>query len=262
MGDIASTLTAEEMAELSALADGTLPAERRAEVEVRVAASPELRALVERQRRAVVATGAAASEPVPASLQATVEERVRGGREGRRRPGRLVPRLAFGGAGAAVAAVVLAVLLVGGSSGPTVADAARVAIRPSTEPAPPRLDHSRSKLAAQIDGVVFPNLRPSWGWRAVGLRNDRLDGRKATVVTYGSGKRRVWYAVVSGSALPKPSEGRTTSRGGVGYQTLRLNGRPAVTWTRLGHTCVLIGGASRKELLNLASWRGGGSLRY
>jgi hypothetical protein len=25
---------------------------------------------------------------------------------------------------------------------------------------------------------------------------------------------------------------------------------------------VLIGGASRKELLNLASWRGGGSLRY
>jgi anti-sigma factor RsiW len=262
MGDIASTLSTEEMAELAALADGTLPAERRAAVEARVAASPELRALVERQRRAVVATGAAASEPVPPSLQTSVEERVRGAGKRRRRPVRLVPRLAFGGAAAAVAAVVLVVLLVSGSSGPTVADAARVALRPSTQPAPPRLDHSRSKLAAQVDGVVFPNLRPSWGWRAVGLRNDRLDGRKATVVAYGSGKRRVRYAVVSGSALPKPSGGQTTVRGGVGYQTLRLNGRPAVTWTRLGHTCVLIGGASRKELLNLASWRGGGSLRY
>jgi anti-sigma factor RsiW len=38
------------MAELSALADGTLPADRRAEVEARVAASPELQELVERQR--------------------------------------------------------------------------------------------------------------------------------------------------------------------------------------------------------------------
>jgi len=262
MSDIASTLSAEEMADLSALADGTLPAERRAAVEARVAASPELRALVERQRRAVVATGAAASEPVPASLQAAVEERVRGGRQRRSRAGGLVPRLAFGAAAAAVAAVVLAVLLVGGSSGPTVADAARVAIRPSTQPAPPRLDHSSAELAAHLDGVVFPNLRPSWGWRAVGLRQDRLDGRKATVVTYGSGKRRVWYAVVSGSALPRPSGGQTTVRDGVGYQTLRLDGRPAVTWKRLGHTCVLIGAASRKELLNLASWRGGGSLRY
>ena len=39
MGDIGPELSSKEMAELSALADGTLPAERRAAVEARVAAS-------------------------------------------------------------------------------------------------------------------------------------------------------------------------------------------------------------------------------
>jgi hypothetical protein len=41
-----------------------------------------------------------------------------------------------------------------------------------------------------------------------------------------------------------------------------VNGRPTVTWRRLGHTCVLTGTASSAELLALASWRGGGTLRY
>jgi anti-sigma factor RsiW len=262
MSDIASTLSAEEIAELSALADGTLPAERRPAVEARVAASPELRALVERQRRAVAATSAAASEPVPTSLQAAVEERVRGARGRRGRAGRLVPRLAFGGAAAAVATVVLVLLLVGGSSGPTVADAARIALRPSTEPAPPPLDHSRAKLSERVDGVVFPDLGQSWGWRAVGLRHDSLDGRNTAIVTYASHGRRIWYGVVAGSALPRPSEAQTTVRRGVSYETLRVDGQATVTWQRLGHTCVLIGAASPRKLLTLASWRGRGTLRY
>jgi anti-sigma factor RsiW len=37
---VASELSEQELAELCALADGTLPAERRAAVEARVAASP------------------------------------------------------------------------------------------------------------------------------------------------------------------------------------------------------------------------------
>src|SRR5947207_12793421 len=112
MDDVGSTLSAEEMAELSALADGTLPAERRVVVEARVAASPELRQLVDRQRRAVAATAVAASEPAPASLQAGVEAQVRGAGARRARTGWVRPRLALGGAAAAVAAVALAVLLV------------------------------------------------------------------------------------------------------------------------------------------------------
>ena len=68
------------MADLSALADGTLPPDRRAEVEARVAASPELRELLERQRRALLAVQAIAAEEVPESLQVAVEARRRAAR--------------------------------------------------------------------------------------------------------------------------------------------------------------------------------------
>jgi hypothetical protein len=40
----------------------------------------------------------------------------------------------------------------------------------------------------------------------------------------------------------------------VNYQTLSSDGRLAMTWRRDGHTCVLIGQATRRELLKLASW--------
>ena len=84
MGDLAARLSPEEMADLSALADGTLPADRRAEVEARVAASAELQELLERQRHAVLATKAIASEEVPASLQMAIEaRRAAPGRRGR-----------------------------------------------------------------------------------------------------------------------------------------------------------------------------------
>jgi anti-sigma factor RsiW len=250
------------MADLSALADGTLPAERRGAVEARVAASPELRELVDRQRRAVAATRAVASEPVPPSLRTTFEDRARRAATDRRRGRRVVPGLALGGAAAAVAAIMLVLVLGGGPSGPTVADAARLATQPPTAPAPPRLDGSRAKLAARVDGVVFPDLARSYGWRPVGMRHDQVDGRDATVVYYAKGGRRIAYVIVAGSELPPPSDAPATASHGVYYRTLDVDGQAAVTWQRLGHTCVLTGPASRSELLRLARWRGGGTLRY
>src|SRR5262249_50267980 len=97
MSDVTARLSGEEMEELAALADGTLPAERRAEVEARVAASPELQAVLERQRQAVLAAQALAAEDVPVSLQSVVEARrrpVRSRGAGRRS---LVPRVALAG---------------------------------------------------------------------------------------------------------------------------------------------------------------------
>src|SRR5438093_2667688 len=142
---MAARLSPEEMAELAALADGTLSAERRAEVEARVAASPELQELLERQRRAVLAAQSLATEDVPASLQARVEaqRRALGARRGRSR--RLVPRLALAGAAAVAAAVVAAVVLTGGPGAPTVADAARLATQTPTAPAPPPVGKGRSE---------------------------------------------------------------------------------------------------------------------
>jgi hypothetical protein len=256
-----SKLTTQEMAEFAALADGTLPAERRGPLEARIAASPDLQELLDRQRKAVAATREAASEPVPATLEAAVRDRVRGTGRTRRRP-RLVPGLALGGAMAAATAVVLALVLTGGPSGPTVADAARLASQTPSGPAPSRLDDSKAKLAVRVDGVVFPDFARAYGWRPVGTRNAQVDGRDAKVVYYEKGGKRIGYVITSGSALPQPSGGKTVQRRGLPYQTLRVDGKPAVTWERLGHTCVLIGASSSSELVKLASWRGGGTLRY
>ncbi len=249
MGDLVDRLSERDFADLCALADGSLPEARRTEVEARVAASPELQELVDRQRRSLAATDALADEPVPDSLRDAVERERRSSR-GRR--SRVVPRLGLAG-GLAAAVVALVVVLSGGSAGPTVADAASLTTRPADRPAP-RPASDRTELAEDLEGVAFPNLRPPYGWHAVGARRDRIDGRKATIVYYAKGTRRLAYVIVGGSALDRPDATANVVRGGVRYQTLRLNGRPAVTWRRGGHTCVLIGRASAGELLTLARY--------
>jgi anti-sigma factor RsiW len=257
MDDLVSQLTDEQMAELSALADGTLPADRRPAVEAWVAGSPEAQQLLDRQRRSLAATQFAASEPMPDSLAAVVQSDKR-----RRGVRQLAPRLAFAGSAAALIAIALVAALGGGAAGPTVADAAGLAMQPPTGPPPARLAGSRTLLAADVEGVQFPDFQNAYGWRASGVRHDRVDGRNATVVYYRMGGRRIGYVIVSGSGLPQPSGANATVRRGVEYRTLRADGRPAVTWRRVGHTCVLTGSASPAELLALASWRGRGALSY
>jgi anti-sigma factor RsiW len=261
MGDRVSELSDQELADLCALADGTLPAERRPAVEARVAASPELRELLDRQRRSLAATQALASEPAPDSLRAAVEARTRARDSRRGQARRLVPRLGLAGALAAVVAVA-AVLLTGGPGGPTVAEAAQLADRPASGPAPPPLGDGGTQLAVDVEGVVFPDLARMFGWRAVGVRRDEIDGREATTVFYEKGARRIAYVIVAGPGLPRPSGEPGAVYGGVRFQTLRVDGVLAVTWRREGLTCILIGEAPRAELLTLANWRGNGTLRY
>src|SRR5438128_1178446 len=99
-----TTLSARELAELSALADGTLDPARRPEVEARLAASPELSALYERERRVVeMLHKAAVTDRAPAGLRARIEAQ-------RPKPA-VLARRRFGYAGAlagALAAVALA----------------------------------------------------------------------------------------------------------------------------------------------------------
>jgi anti-sigma factor RsiW len=241
------------MAELCALADGTLPPERRAEVEARVAASPELQEVLERQRQAVLAAQMLAAEEVPQSLWAAVEARraPRARRTGFRRQ---VPRSALAVAAAVAAAVVAAVVLSSGPGAPTVADAARLGMQAPTGAAPPPTGKAGTKLAVAVDGVPFPNLTQFAGWKAVGVRHERIHGRDATAVVYRKDGRRLGYVIVAGKGLARPSAAQATTIGRAEYQTLRLNDRLAVTWRRGGHTCVLIGQATRPELLRLASW--------
>lgn len=69
-----SELSPRQLADLSALADGTLDPARRSEVEAWVASSPELSALYERERRVVALLHEArASDRAPATLRARIE---------------------------------------------------------------------------------------------------------------------------------------------------------------------------------------------
>jgi anti-sigma factor RsiW len=90
-------------AELAALADGSLAPERRAALEARVEASPELAERLAEQRRAVaLAQNAAAEVEAPAGLRARIEAQ----RAARRAPARR-RLVAIGAAGAAALAVAV-----------------------------------------------------------------------------------------------------------------------------------------------------------
>src|SRR5829696_6769970 len=101
--DPTNGLRDEDLADAARLADGTLPDERRAEVEARVAASPELAGVVESQGVALRALRATADTGAPVRLRADVD-RLRGGRRESplRRRGPVL-----GGALAATAVVIL-----------------------------------------------------------------------------------------------------------------------------------------------------------
>jgi hypothetical protein len=260
--ELTNGLSDDELADLARLADGTLPADRRAEVEARVAASPQLSSIVERQRIALEALSGTTDIGAPARLRADVDRRRGAGRKvrGTRR------RVVIGRSIAAVAAVALALILVlpsGFSGGPSVADAASLAEKPPTQPAPRGVPGAPALLRAEVDDVPFPNYAAKFRWKPVGARQDDPSGREATTVHYQKGARTIQYTIVSGDALDPPSDARSTSRGGVEYRSFRDDGRTVVTWERDGHTCVLSAqGVRPAELLTLADWRGKGAIPF
>ena len=247
---------AEVMAELSALADGTLDPKREAAVRELIARSPGLSERYERERRAVAALGVVRAERAPARLRARIEA------ERRQRLRVTLPRVgtAWGAAAAAalaVAAIALALLLPAGApGGPSVSQAESLALRGSAMP-PPEAGGAvpGATLNRDVEEVYFPNWSRFFGWRATGQRVDRLDGRTAVTVYYSRHGQRIAYTIVTAPALKRPN-GRTHSLGGTKLQSFTLGERQIVTWRRAGHTCVLSGvGVSQAELSRLAAWR-------
>src|SRR4051794_19371111 len=101
-------------AELAALADGTLAAERRAELEARVAAAPELAdELAEQQRGIALVRNAGATVEAPPSLRARVEALQR---PEQRQPSARRLRLVIPATATALAAAVVLIAIIGSGS--------------------------------------------------------------------------------------------------------------------------------------------------
>ena len=231
--------------DLAALADGSLSPARRARVERAVAASPQLQAQVREQRNALGAVRAASDVRAPAALRMRVAQT-----QPARPLRRWTPVLAAGGTAAAAAAAVL--LAVGGGHGhqPTVAEVAALGARPALATAS-GARHGPTTLERPVAaGLRFPYWQGRFGWKATGVRHDRVAGRATTTVFYSRRSEVVAYTIVGGSALPAAD-------------ATAFHGRRAVTWLRRGHTCVLSGARTpRATLLRLAAWRGGGDIAF
>jgi hypothetical protein len=229
-------------AELARLADGTLPAEREAELRARMEGSPELASALEEQRRAVSMLRAI-DEPAPDSLRARIEAETSASRDRRRRaPARWRPSLVLPAATAlALVVAVLVVVISGSSSAPSVPQTVRVTLAAATLPAPPRDADDQYVLQLGVGGIHFPNWRSTTGWTTAGARRDTIDGRHVVTVFYtGQRGQRVGYAIISGAPLATGG-GSTLRSGGVTYTFQRHGATRLVTWVRSGHTCVIAG---------------------
>ena len=145
---------------------------------------------------------------------------------------------------------------------PTPERVADIAQLPATDRAPAA---SGTRLDAEVDGVVFPDWEPEFGWRATGMRRDEVEGRPATTVFYEHTGHRLAYTIVSGPALPRPAGARTVERDGLQMSVYRdpsHGGHDVAVFERDGRTCVVAGHVMRRStLLKLAAWTGGGDVR-
>jgi hypothetical protein len=248
--DMPNELNAPE-GDLTRLADGTLPADREADLLAQIRQSPELTAALAEQERAVTMLRSV-DEPAPAALRARLE--LTGTTASRRGP-RWRRMLVLPGATAiAAAAAAVVILVTGGTAAPTVPVAARLALASATLPAPAVNPSESDNLTLTAAGIPFPAWGARRGWTVSGARTDKVDGRHITTVFYtGRHGGRIGYAITDGTPL-SGVHGDTVTRYGVRF-TLQQSG-PArlITWVRSGHTCVIAGrSVSYRTLLALAT---------
>jgi hypothetical protein len=156
-------------------------------------------------------------------------------------------------------ALLAAVLLTAPSGipgAPSISQAAALGLRgpQATAPAPDR-SAPGGRLNRSLEGVYFPNWWPRFGWRAIGQREDRIDGRLALTVYYANGRGQLAYTIVSAPALLAPPAALAQVNG-IEFRTFAISGREVVTWRRAGHTCVLSGhSVTASEMRQLAAWK-------
>ena len=248
-------------ADLAALADGSLPANRRIPVERAVSESPRLQAALAAQRRTLSAIGQVGDEPAPPALRA----RLALAHPPRRPAARLRPAGMMAASLAAVLVAVVVVVITAGSPSAhaSVLEASLVATGPPQADVGSPRGHSGVLPGVREAGLTYPYLRDRFGYRTIGARHDRFAGRTATTVLYTHGGSRVAYEIVSGPPLKLGGAAGKVVRGEIVFHMLRTSHGPVVTWVRHGHTCILVGrGTTVPVMLRLAYWHDGGRVPY
>ncbi|MBV9309792.1 MAG: hypothetical protein JOZ73_03115 [Solirubrobacterales bacterium] len=196
----------------------------------------------------------------PAGLRTRIEAQRPSRRTQTRR--RATYGTALAGALAAAALALALVLPAGSPGGPSVSQAASLALHGPSAPAPgPNRSAPNVKLDRDLEDVYFPNWTKTFGWWATGQRSDRIGGRKAATVYYQRGRARVAYTIISMPALRTP-QAQITNLNGTEFRTFTSDGRTVVTWQRGGHTCVLsASGVNADVLRELAAWKVPGETR-
>jgi hypothetical protein len=256
-------------AELTRLADGSLPDAERESLQARIASSPELQTRMREQERAVSLIQSTGEIAAPASLRASVAgltdaSAQRGGRYEGRQSISARRQNAFWRQRASLGIVALAIVLIAivsvalhGRTAPTVGSTARLALAPATGPAPTVSASDRDLLSVRPTGagsIPFPSYAQFTAWRANGVRHDTLQGRHVTTVFYSIAGTRVGYSIVSGAPLAVPQGSTVRGPTGIGYVFVSSGGAKILTWRRDGHTCVIAGrSVARSTLLALAA---------
>jgi hypothetical protein len=219
--------------------------------------------LAERGRALIAA--AVAETRAPLALRGRIEAdraRVAAGAGARRRRlrGLLLP------AGGLVAALVVAVVMLASNAGaPSVLATASLAGGGPELPAPREDPANPALLQASVEGVPFPYWGDALKWRAVGARDDEIEGRKAKTVYYANPKGvRAAYTILGGDTIDPPSDARKRTLNGIDLYVTENDGRRIVTWVREDHSCVMSAPLAVPEgkLLGLAAWKGKGNVPF
>ena len=185
-----------EVAELAALADGSLTPERRAALEPRVAESSELAdRLAEQQRAVALLQGAAAEVEAPAALRERIESL--------QAPRRTPPRWSLAAGGAAVALVVVVVAVVAVLRTGTQSESFRAALAPTGltpgATGSATLTKTSSGWRIELDATGLPRRSGGLFYEAW-LRN--AAGVLVPVGTFNEGPRVTLWAGVSPKEFP------------------------------------------------------------
>ena len=218
------------------------------------------RELAERGRELVAMAVAETSAPL------ALRERLERQRE-TARPSSRRRFLGLAGAFAAVAAAAVTALVInlGGASSPSVLATVELAAPGPTLPAPKHDTQNKALLRTSIEGLPFPDWNTRFQWRAIGARQDEIEGRNSKTVYYDNPKgARAAYTILGGSQLEPPEGARKVMVRGHPYYVLDRDGQRIVVWYRDGHTCVMSApkGITQAKLLDLAAWDDGGNVPF